>query len=339
MLACPCPGSGKAFEENQPGEVSLQAFDNEWYVAGLSEEFRPGRKRGIKLHGRDLVLWRKRDGRLAAIDARCPHLGASLAVGRVIDDHVECPYHGFRYDETGRCVKTPRRAPGALIPKTLCTRRYAVAERDGWVFIFWGNADGDLPEPDYFEAAECSGVKLLHSWTAKEWPVHFTRFIENTVDIAHLGTVHRSTLSWAIPDPIEVGVTVDGNLINVQPPSTTDLPILSQIIYPNLALLSLHPKFLTVFAGVPIDEGHTRLYVRSSQGFVRFPVIGHLVSWIKHLTDMAALWQDESAMFSVAPVNSDHATGEVLMDFDPHIAEYRKMRQRKLSALTQGDPP
>lgn len=311
----------------------MQAFDNEWYAIGLSEEFRRGRKRGVRLHGREIVVWRRANGELAALDARCPHMGASLAIGRLVDDHVECPYHGFRYDQTGRCVKTPLRPDDALIPRTMCARRYAIRECSDWVFLFWGEADGELPDPLFFAEVEAVNDKLLHCWSAKEWPVHFTRFIENTVDVAHLGTVHRGTLGWSLPDPIVVGTKVEGNRINVFPPSTTELPVFSGIIYPNMALLYLGPKFLTVFAGVPIDAERTRLYVRSSFGFVRLPVIGRFAAWLKHLADMAALWQDEGAMLTVDPRSTHDATGEVLMDFEKHIAEYRKMRRRKLAAL------
>lgn len=316
----------------------MQAFDSEWYAVGLSEEFRRGRKRSVRLYGRELVLWRSKAGELAALDARCPHMGASLATGRVRDDHVECPYHGFQFDRSGRCVRTPRRAVDALIPKTMCARRYEVRERCGWVFVYWGEPDRDLPDPPFFEAVEAADDKLQHCWTAKSWPLHFTRFIENTVDVAHLGTVHRSTLAWSLPDPIDVGTGVDGNLISVYPPSTTDLPVLSQILYPNMSLLHLNPKFLTVFAGVPVDENTTRLYVRSSLGYARLPLIGRFATWLKHRADMAALWQDEGSMLNIEPKSSDDAVGEVLMEFDCHIAEYRKMRRRKLAALDRAEP-
>ncbi|MGI9291042.1 MAG: Rieske 2Fe-2S domain-containing protein [Gammaproteobacteria bacterium] len=305
-----------------------KAFENQWYVIGLAEEVRRGKKRLFKLFGHDIVIWRRRDNSLAAIDARCPHMGASLALGRVVDDCVECPYHGFLYDESGQCVKTPLRSDDALIPRTLSNRGYAAAEKAGWLFLFWGEK-ADAPEeiPFFADVKE----PLCHTWSVKEWPVSFTRFIENTVDVAHLGTVHRGTLSFFIPKEIDVRCEVDGNLISMVPPSTTDLPIGCRIIYPNLALLHLHPKFLTVFAAVPIDEYHSRVIVRSSQGFVRIPLLGWLFTKIKHWADMAALWQDKQALFSVRPIRIEDAKREVLMDFEPHIVAYRKMREQQLA--------
>jgi nitrite reductase/ring-hydroxylating ferredoxin subunit len=311
------------------------AFDNEWYAVRLASEIRP-KPHAIKLFGTDIVAWRNKNGGLSAIDARCPHMGASLAVGRIVDDTVECPYHGFRYDSTGKCIKTPLRKADALIPRTLCNRSYAIAEKAGWIFIFWGEAD-KAPEtiPFFDEIRE----PLLHTYSVREWPVSFTRFIENTVDIAHLGTVHRNTLSFAIPDELEVTCSVDGNLINVSPPSSTDLPVASSITYPNLALLQLHAKFLTVFAAVPIDEFNSRIYVRSAQAVVRWPLIGWIFSKIKHWADMAALWQDKRALFSVRPIRIEDAKHEVLMDFEPHIAAYRKMRKARLAALDPTTDP
>jgi phenylpropionate dioxygenase-like ring-hydroxylating dioxygenase large terminal subunit len=309
------------------------AFDNEWYAVSLTSEV--GRKKpfGVRLYGRDIALWRTRAGKLCAIDARCPHMGASLAVGKVADDRVECPYHGFQYDGTGRCVKTPLRKPDALIPRTLCNRHYAVAEKLGWIFLFWGEAENAPTEIPFFD--EDIHEPLAHMYSVREWPVSFTRFIENTVDVAHLGTVHRGTLSYTIPDVIDVNAEVSGNIISMVPPSTTDLPVASRIAYPNMAILHLHPKFLTVFVAVPVDEDHSRIYVRSSQAVIRWPLIGWLFSKIKHWADMAALWQDKKALFSVRPVRIEDAGREVLMEFEPQIVAYRKMRKQRMAELSQ----
>jgi hypothetical protein len=53
---------------------------------------------------------------------------------------------------------------------------------------------------------------------------------------------------------------------------------------------------------------------------------------------MAALWQDKQALFSVRPVRVEDAKSEILMDFDPHVVEYRKMRIRKLAELKENTP-
>jgi len=86
-------------------------------------------------------------------------MGASLAVGRVVDDAVECPYHGFIYDATGTCIKTPLREPGALIPRALCNRSYAITEKAGWVFLFWGESKDAPTDIPFFDEIQ---EPLLH---------------------------------------------------------------------------------------------------------------------------------------------------------------------------------
>ena len=51
--------------------------------------------RGYSVEGQELVLWRGEDGALRAGPGACPHMGASLACGRVRGNEVVCPWHGL----------------------------------------------------------------------------------------------------------------------------------------------------------------------------------------------------------------------------------------------------
>ena len=58
-------------------------------------------------------IFRLRDGRLFAIENRCPHLGGPLADGIVGGTQVVCPLHGHKFDfvtgkgsEGHECVRT-----------------------------------------------------------------------------------------------------------------------------------------------------------------------------------------------------------------------------------------
>lgn len=56
-----------------------------------------------------MALFRGEDSRVRAVDAYCPHLGASLSAGgRVLGNCIECPFHGWRFDgDTGKCNHIP----------------------------------------------------------------------------------------------------------------------------------------------------------------------------------------------------------------------------------------
>ena len=59
--------------------------------------------------GLNLAVFRGEDGRVHALDAYCPHMGANLgAGGRVVGNCVECPFHGWKFrGDDGKCVSVP----------------------------------------------------------------------------------------------------------------------------------------------------------------------------------------------------------------------------------------
>src|SRR5437762_9919963 len=66
---------------------------NYWYVAAWNDEVsREPLARTVL--GEDIVLFRKRDGTVVALENRCAHRRLPLSVGRIVDDSIECGYHG-----------------------------------------------------------------------------------------------------------------------------------------------------------------------------------------------------------------------------------------------------
>lgn len=59
--------------------------------------------------GENFAVFRSKNGVCHVLDAYCPHVGANMAVGgRVFDDCLECPFHGWRFSgTTGKCVSLP----------------------------------------------------------------------------------------------------------------------------------------------------------------------------------------------------------------------------------------
>jgi phenylpropionate dioxygenase-like ring-hydroxylating dioxygenase large terminal subunit len=107
---------------------------NCWYVAGTSDEV------GQELLGRRLldtpvVLYRRGDGEVVAMEDRCVHRAYPLSDGRLEGDRVVCGYHGFTYDPDGRCVAVPSQEN---VPGGACVRTFAVQEREPFVWIWLG---------------------------------------------------------------------------------------------------------------------------------------------------------------------------------------------------------
>ncbi len=82
--------------------------ENIWYFAALSRDIKPDTMQAIVLAGHPINLGRRKDGKLFAISDICPHRAAPLSAGRIVGDVVECPYHGWQFDqESGQCKLIP----------------------------------------------------------------------------------------------------------------------------------------------------------------------------------------------------------------------------------------
>ena len=155
-----------------------------WYCVGAASDF--GRKTvtSRRLGGREIVVFRTEDGRLAALDAHCPHLGAHLGKGgRVEGDTIRCPFHGFSFDARGACTKTPNGRP----PRNARARSYPVLTLHGIALAYfdprgidprWQPEDADMDGWPPFR---------LHAWTLRGHPQETS---ENLVDVGHFGVVH-----------------------------------------------------------------------------------------------------------------------------------------------------
>jgi nitrite reductase (NADH) small subunit len=74
-----------------------------------------------------IAVFRLADGRLCAIEDRCPHRGANLSRGLVYDlDKVACLDHGWSVRLTDGGVEAPERG---------CVRTFAVKVEDGVVMV------------------------------------------------------------------------------------------------------------------------------------------------------------------------------------------------------------
>jgi phenylpropionate dioxygenase-like ring-hydroxylating dioxygenase large terminal subunit len=181
---------------------------NAWYAAGFSTEFPPGDVQGQTIAGRPVVLWRTAEGEVTALDGRCAHKRFPLWEGRLLDDGaLECAYHGFAYDETGRCVRIPALHDRAdRIPTTARQYRFPVVEQDGLVWIWPGDPEraagsGPPPTPEV-------GSADWETVCTEPMPVAASArlLIENLFDLTHFYPLHAGnigTLADALV-PVEI---------------------------------------------------------------------------------------------------------------------------------------
>ena len=64
---------------------------------GRVGDFREGRGVAVRVDGKRVAVFRV-GGTLRAIQDDCPHMGASLADGKLLGQHVVCHWHGWTFD-------------------------------------------------------------------------------------------------------------------------------------------------------------------------------------------------------------------------------------------------
>ncbi|NUP09236.1 MAG: Rieske 2Fe-2S domain-containing protein [Polyangiaceae bacterium] len=163
---------------------SLPEVINSWFAVARSEDIPAGSVKAIHLMGHRLVIFRTEDGKLAAMDGACPHLGGSLAQSGTVEGGVlRCRLHGFCFDTAGQCTETGY----GTKPPPLKARTYPVREMLGTVLLYFHEtAETPTWEPPLDDGPIWSRpTHDVFSLTS-----HPQEIAENAVDTGHLTWIH-----------------------------------------------------------------------------------------------------------------------------------------------------
>ena len=329
-------------------------FINFWYTAGRSSDVgdTPVKRRML---GLDFVLFRDTRGKVHCLADTCIHRGASLGLGKVKGDCIQCPYHGWQFDGDGACRKIPSLGANAKIPGRARVDAYPTVEKYGLIFAFLGNIPETercpiLPIPEYGPDAPLPG------WAATiqhfEWNFDYQRSIENGIDAAHNEYVHPThgfsgdradyrinpdEWRWiedewstgffskvmAPPLPEKKMREASGREANALIEAGTGhhgISMLWTYIYPTPAIRIHQYLFET-----PIDESHTSLYLLNLRNFLTEPEHDERITG---RNEYVAL-QDRDVLHAVRPVlTPEKNTTEFFTPSDRSIAMYRDKLHR-----------
>ena len=254
-----------------PGGEMLRRY---WMPVAVSAELTDEKPiRPVRILGENLVVYRDRKGRYGLVGEQCPHRKASLAFGRVDEEGIRCPYHGWKFDCTGKCLEQPAEPEEGGFKNKIKHTAYPVEKLGGLLWAYLG------PEPR----------PLLPRWDVLVWE-HGKRWIEkhelyhcnwlqpmeNSVDPSHLYWLHGETAHLVgVVDkyeeehnfvPFEYGIMKQRRTPGRKP---GDGPQIDQ--HPLLFPITLRHVFRQVKTDgllrhnlqirVPVDDAHTQVYV------------------------------------------------------------------------------
>jgi phenylpropionate dioxygenase-like ring-hydroxylating dioxygenase large terminal subunit len=157
-------------------------------MVAYEDELAPGELTALRYWSSDLVLWRDESGEFHLQDAYCPHLGAHLGVGGKVEGReLQCPFHGWRFDGTGACVRIPY---SERLNRKARLHTYPVVVRNQMVFA-WRHPHDVAPLWDIpvIEEVGDPAWSEYHrsSYTINTIPQEMS---ENGADPAHFRYVH-----------------------------------------------------------------------------------------------------------------------------------------------------
>jgi nitrite reductase (NADH) small subunit len=80
----------------------------EFHTVGRVSDIPEGEARVTEINGKLIAIFHFQ-GQFFALDDVCPHMGASLAGGEVVEGVVTCPWHGWRFRlADGTWMNAPR---------------------------------------------------------------------------------------------------------------------------------------------------------------------------------------------------------------------------------------
>lgn len=321
---------------------------NLWYAILQSSEVRPGKPRAFRRLNEDLVVWRNRQGKVVIMGDRCPHRGAKLSIGRLVNDHLQCRFHGFAFDASGACQSIPANGRTGPRPAVIRCQVYTAQEAHGFVWLWYGEPRTAYPPlPDFGDLDT-----LPASTFQKTWDVHYSRVIESLLDVAHLPFVHPTTIGRGghglVNGPyttlannelrLWVHNTDDRGELPRRPAQMTQpaAPPLIRFLFPNVWHQWLGQGFRNTVVVAPVDQQRTVLYLRSYVRVTGLRRLDQAAAWVSSWLNRYILAEDERVVRTQPPGPSDLSSGDKYIPADRPIVQYHRHAAALMAAA--GEP-
>jgi len=352
-----------------PGTSGGNLLRRYWHPVAAADDMANRWTKRVRLLGEDLVLFKDRSGRFGLIAEACPHRRASFAYGIPTAEGIRCPYHGWMFDGTGRCIEQPNEPAGSNFKDKVTTAGYPVATLGGMLFAYLGPAPApQLPLLEGFLAAPA--IRLLGSAVI---PCNWLQIMENSVDPIHSEWLHGHfaefvaeqhpstssgqvgvTYSYSRPhvniafDEVDYGI-VKRRLMVGQDENCDDWRIGHPVVFPNILALGSVGKRPTYQyqIRVPMDDTHTlHLWYTAfippdgsasplTRGVHRFevPLVDEHGEYLVDITDA------QDVMVWCAQGGVADRTAEHIGTTDRGLTLFRRMLSRELRRVEEGADP
>ncbi len=180
-------------------ELVAEGVADRWYAVLPSALLAEGEVKEIRRFGARIAIWRDATGTVRALEDYCPHRGAPLSAGDVLDDRLRCPYHWVEVRFDGVVTKVPA-SPGCNLEGSRPTRVFPATEASGAIFLY-KSADPHLEDVPPLELPEqLTSDRFSNFLCYVEWAGDWRLIADNVMDPMHGAFLHRQSHSMGEGD-------------------------------------------------------------------------------------------------------------------------------------------
>ena len=163
-------------------------YNLHWYTIGESKEFLENIPYKITIFDNDYLVY-KNNSSFYAMDNHCSHRGASLAHGKIKNNNIICPYHGYEFNTDGLLCKVP----GLNFTNNNCYNQntYNIVELNDLVYL--NTISKNIYEPNYiniYQEPEANNNTFSQILLNIDFNSYGRLVSENSLDVMHIGFVH-----------------------------------------------------------------------------------------------------------------------------------------------------
>ena len=315
-------------------------ISNQWYAILPSRAVKANQVVGVKRMNLELALFRTAKGELGCVVDQCTHRGAALSLGKVKGDCIQCPFHGLEFDQTGRCTFIPANGKSSVQDiSRYNVKHYPVRESNDIIYFWYGDPERITDELPFFN--EDINASYVYSEIEDHWNSHYSRCIENQLDVVHLPFVHYNTIGRGnktlvngpkiefVPGGL---VTSANNDIDEgqKPKAAAECvikPTYLKFLFPNIWMNHISDKIKVIIYFAPVDDENTILYIRFYNKATGFKPLDRLIAFFGKFGNRIIERQDKRVVITQKPKASAYKSQEKLLSGDGPIIQYRRIRE------------
>ena len=326
-------------------------YDLQWYVIGTKTDFVVNNPTKVTIWNKNYVVWRNENNTYSALDDVCSHKGASLSCGKINNNHVVCPYHGYEFNDNGTLTKVPgicfQHSPIQDLSK------FDIVEKNGWVYF---NTYSDIARKNNNGIDSLTENIFVEEEVEKNNSVVFLKMnfncysrilSENSLDVMHIGFVHTFG-NTKRPNPIEnhppklVGPNhyktsymyeAGGDSVARKVFGVKDLIIENEFILPHTTVARVifgeYTSTVITFA-LPISEKKSKLFVKTYRNFWTNKLGDALTENMMYTT----MLQDKAI---VENIDIRFMEGKFNMKFDKLQNTYKTFYKKLIHTISEND--